>query len=75
MSYRVAPLNSSFMVSSILGILISVIWVYNQSKPFGVAFTIVFALMFISSIISMTFGPAETELDMDKPKKKKAKRK
>jgi hypothetical protein len=65
MAVKIAPLNSSFMVSSILGILISLIWVYPAAPSWGVAFTLVFGIMFVSSLISMTYGPAETELRMD----------
>jgi multisubunit Na+/H+ antiporter MnhB subunit len=68
MAIKVAPLNSSFMVTSILGLLISIIWVYKQAPAWGAAFTVVFALMFISSIVSMTYGPADTELRMDAPR-------
>jgi hypothetical protein len=71
MTIQVAPLNSSFMVSSMLGILISLIWVYPQAQAWGAAFTLVFSIMFISSLISMTFGPAEAELKMDRPKRNK----
>jgi len=71
MAMQVAPLNSSFMVSSMLGILISLVWVYPNAPSWGAAFTLVFSIMFISSLISMTFAPADLELDMDKPKKKK----
>lgn len=74
MAIKVAPLNGSFMVTSILGILISVIWVYPRSSSFGAAFTVVFVLMFISSLISMTYGPAETELKMDTPRPAKSKK-
>ena len=72
MALNVAPLNSTFMLSAILGFLISAIWVYPQAPSWGAAFGLVFLLMFIASIISMTYGPAEEELKMDvrKPKKK-----
>jgi|TARA_B100002003_G_C14063993_1_gene512107 uncharacterized protein (DUF58 family) len=73
MKYNVAPLSSSFMLTAILGFLISVIWVYPQSNPYGVAFALVFALMFIASIISTTYGDPNLELKLDAPKIKKKK--
>ena len=74
MKYNVAPLSSSFMLTAILGFLISVIWVYPNSPSFGVAFALVFALMFIASIISTTYGDPDLELKMDAPKVKKKKK-
>ena len=74
MAMNVAPLNSSFMVTSILGLLISLIWVYPNSMSWGAAFSVVFGLMFISSLISMTYGPADTEIKMDAPKPVKKKK-
>ncbi len=66
--YKIAPLSGSFMLASMLGFAISLVWVYPASMSFGMAFMIVFAAMFISSIISMTKGPADEELKMDKRK-------
>ena len=54
---KVAPLSSGFMVASIVGFLVSVMLVYKSSQKFGFAFALVFALMFIASIISMTYAP------------------
>ena len=73
MPVKVAPLNSSFMLTSILGFLISVVWVYPQSNSFGVAFALVFVLMFFASVISTTYGDPDVELKMDAPKPKKKK--
>lgn len=68
MTFKVAPLNSTFMLISMVGFLTSVIWVKSISSTWSVAFGLVFALMFVASIISMTYGPAEVELKMDKKK-------
>jgi multisubunit Na+/H+ antiporter MnhB subunit len=57
-----APLKSSFMVISILGFIISAVVVYDISPKFGFAFAMIFVLMFVASIISMTYAPvAEKE--------------
>lgn len=71
MTFKVAPLNSQFMATSMLGFLISVIWVKGISETWGIAFALVFALMFVSSIISMTHGPVGTDTEVPKAKKKK----
>jgi hypothetical protein len=71
MAIKAAPLNSTFLVTSMLGFLISMLWVYPKSKSWGVAFALVFLLMFVSSIISMTYGNVEAEIKMDAPKPKK----
>jgi hypothetical protein len=58
MRYKVAPLPGSMMVMSIIGFILS----YNIFKSYpswGFAFMIVFAIMFISTIISMTYAPIE----------------
>lgn len=68
MAMQVAPLNSTFMVTAILGILISTIWIYPNSQPWGLAFGLAFGVMFIASMLSMTYGPVEAELKMDAPR-------
>jgi len=55
--WHASPLKGSFMVTSILGFLISAYFVYPQSLSFGIAFMAIFALMFIASMISMTKAP------------------
>lgn len=64
--FKAAPLPGSFMVSSILGFAISAAWVYPQSVSFGIAFMIVFVIMFLASLISMFYGSEEEELKEDK---------
>lgn len=51
---RYAPLSSSFMFISIIGFLLSVWLVMPLSEQMGFAFALVFVIMFISSIVSMT---------------------
>ena len=64
---RVAPLSSGFMLVSILGFLITIIYTYFGSIDitWGVTFLLVFTVMFIASIISMTAAPVEEELFLD----------
>ncbi len=51
------PLKNTFTLIALLGLLISVYMVYEQSPSFGFAFIIVFAAMLIASLISMTKAP------------------
>ncbi|MBU0456960.1 MAG: hypothetical protein ABH824_02575 [Nanoarchaeota archaeon] len=60
--WHAVPLKGSFMVTAILGFLISAYWVYPQSFNFGVAFMFIFAAMFIASLISMTKAPLTNEV-------------
>jgi hypothetical protein len=51
------PLSSGFMLTSIMGALLSVFVVMPMSLAWGFTFTLVFIIMFIASLISMTHGP------------------
>lgn len=55
--WHAVPLKGSFMVTAILGFVISAYWVYPQHYNYGVAFMLVFGAMFIASIVSMTKAP------------------
>jgi len=62
---KVAPLHSSFMVASMIGFLVSILYIYYQLnyKTWGFTLALFFALMFIASVISMTYSPAMPELN------------
>ena len=55
--WHAAPLKGSFMATAILGFLVSAYWVLPRSPNFGITFMVVFGMMFIASLISMTKGP------------------
>ena len=57
-SWTPAPLPSSFMLTAILGFIISALWVFPLSMTWGITFLIFFSLMFITSIINMSRAPA-----------------
>ena len=57
-----APLNASFMVTAILGLLISVMYVRKLSVSWAFAFSIVFIIMIISALISMIQAPVKGQL-------------
>lgn len=65
MIYRIAPLSAGFMLSSILGSVISALYVYPRSQPWGFTFFLFFVMMFVASLISMTYTPLDVELDAD----------
>lgn len=75
----VAPLPAGFMLTSLVGILLSIVWVYPQSQSWGLGIGIIFSVMFVSSIISMSYGPSEVELGyykrvIEKAEQKKARK-
>ena len=47
------PFSSGFMLTSILGFIVSVLFVMKYSETWGFTFALVFVLMFIASIITM----------------------
>jgi hypothetical protein len=61
---KVAPLKSSFMLASILGFLITVIYTDRIGEDWAFALGFLFALMFVASMISMKEAPIETQLEM-----------
>lgn len=64
---KVAPLKSSFMLMSMLGFMISVVYTAfgKISETWGFTFGFVFALMFVASFISMTHAPTEEQLKIE----------
>ena len=54
---QTAPLKASFMVLSIVGFLASVYLVSDWWPQMAFAFAVVFVLMFIASLVSMTYAP------------------
>jgi len=59
--WHAAPLKGSFMASAMLGFFISAYYVYPKTYNFGIAFMIIFGLMFIAALISMTKAPVVNE--------------
>lgn len=76
---EIVPLSGGFMISTILGFLISAMYVYPKSETWGFTFMLIFVIMFISAMISMTYGPDTAQLHVGgkryKEIKKKAKKK
>lgn len=68
MKRKIAPLSGSFMVTAIVGFLISAIYIFPRSNPWGLTLVILFAVMFIAGMISTTYAPIEAEWAMEKKK-------
>jgi len=51
---KYAHLSAGFMLTSIIGFLISVFFIWDISIPWGFTFALFFGIMFVASIISMT---------------------
>ncbi len=56
---NVAPLKGGYMITSMVGFVVSAFYVYDVSPKWGFAFALFFILMFVASLISMTYGPDE----------------
>jgi len=56
---NVAPLKGGYMITSIVGFIISAMYVFPRSERWGFTFVLFFTLMFVASMISMTYGPDE----------------
>lgn len=56
--WQAVPLKGSFMVTAMLGFLLSYYYVYNPNNPsFGITCMIIFGIMFIASLVSMAKAP------------------
>jgi uncharacterized membrane protein (DUF485 family) len=72
----VTPLNSTFMLTSILGFLTSAFFIptldaniFPNRLDYSFAFSLVFLLMFIASLISMTYSPVSEHLQIDEKRR------
>ena len=65
---KVAPLSSSFMAASMLGFFISFYYIWKLDPTWGLTFCLLFAYMFIASMISMRRGMLDGQL-APRPKK------
>lgn len=57
--FNIAPLSGGFMITSIVGFLISAVYVYPETRTWGFTFILFFTLMFIAALLSMTYSPVE----------------
>ena len=59
--WHAVPLKGSFMATAMLGFFISAYYVYPNNFNYGLTFMLIFVLMFIAAIISMTKAPVINE--------------
>ncbi len=71
MRFKAAPLSSGYMLASMFGLIVSVLVIMDLSRPWGLTFALIFGLMFIASLISMTHAPVLSALEITFKKKKK----
>ena len=61
---NVAPLSGGYMITSIVGFLISAFYILPNSSKWGFTFVLFFTIMFVASLISMTYAPSDWPLKM-----------
>ncbi|MBS1267021.1 MAG: hypothetical protein MAG795_00992 [Candidatus Woesearchaeota archaeon] len=59
---KYAPLPGGFMAAAIIGLFVSGFYVIKHSKTWGFTFLLFFGILFIASLITMTYGPEEAML-------------
>jgi len=57
MKSKIAPLPGSFMLTALVGLLLSIFFIWPLSATWGFTFTIFFAIMLVAAMISMTKAP------------------
>ena len=75
MARNYVPLTSGFMLTSIIGFMVSTLFVMKLSVTWGFTFSLFFIVMFISSVVSMSNMDADErygweELAIHEKKKK-----
>jgi len=58
------PFSSGFMLTSIIGFFVSVFFVMKISPTWGFTFALVFVIMFVASIITMSQIEAEDKYSL-----------
>jgi hypothetical protein len=59
---RAAPLNTGFLMISMIGFLISALYIPKFSMTWAFAFGLLFTLMFVASMIAMVHGTPDEQL-------------
>ncbi len=63
---KFAPLSSAFLATSMIGFLVSALYVSSIDKTWAFTFGVVFSLMFTASMISMVNADPEEQLGVRK---------
>ncbi|MBU0758657.1 MAG: hypothetical protein KKF44_11415 [Nanoarchaeota archaeon] len=69
----VPPLSGTYMLSAMIGFMVSIIYIFPRWPPWGLAFSLTFLAMFLASMKSMTYADPEHFVTMEKKKGKKKK--
>ena len=59
---RIAPLKTSFLAISMIGFLVSALYIPKFSITWAFAFGLIFTLMFVASMIAMVRGTPDEQL-------------
>ncbi len=62
MSFKAAPLPASFMLLSLFGLLLCVLYLWKVSLQWAFAFGLLFLIMVIASFVSMTYADPDPQL-------------
>lgn len=54
---RIAPLHGSFLITAFIGLIMTALFVIQNSLSWGITLLIFFAIMIIAALISMTKAP------------------
>jgi hypothetical protein len=67
---KVVPLRGSFMITAIVGFIISALFVYRQlgNRTWGFTFMLFFGVMFVAAVISMGSAPIMPEQEKKEEK-------
>ena len=60
--YKVAPLSGTFLLTAIVGSVISGTYIYDYDKTWGFTLVLFFVLMFVSSLISLTYAKSPEDI-------------
>lgn len=65
-NFKFAPLSGFYMAISIIGVLISLIKILPSDETWGVTLTVIFGVMLVASLISMTVADPDTFIELEK---------
>jgi hypothetical protein len=61
-SERFAPLSTAWFIASMVGLIVSVGYLWKISLPWATAFSIVFIMMLVASFVSMRRATPDSQL-------------
>lgn len=67
---KFAPLPGTFMITAMVGLIISIMYIMKLDLTWGFTFTLVFLLMFIASMVSLSKAASPEEIDIQVKRKK-----